>query len=316
MILVTGGMGFIGLHVTRSLLDLGEQVVITRYRTTRLPSFLADFVGKGLTVIPLDLGDMAAVGAALREHKINSIVHLAVPPRTNLSPIEEIIGSTRATLGLMSAAVEAGVARVTAASSLAVYMSSVIAGSPREDMPLPLSAVHPIEANKKIDEVIEAFLTNSGALRVIRARIGNIWGPCYHSMMNAPSRLAMLALGQEERFAGRPDPLNARADDLLDLLYVRDCGRALALLHTQADLAHNVYNVSGGTMTRYADLADAIGQAAGSSLTLQQPDRAPTGKADGHMDISRLQQDTGFMPTFDLATATADYIAWLRTNPE
>ena len=38
--LLIGGMGFIGLHTARGLLDAGEDVVLTRFRSWRLPSFL------------------------------------------------------------------------------------------------------------------------------------------------------------------------------------------------------------------------------------------------------------------------------------
>ena len=41
MILITGGLGSIGSHTARALLDLGEPVVLTAHRSTRLPEFLA-----------------------------------------------------------------------------------------------------------------------------------------------------------------------------------------------------------------------------------------------------------------------------------
>ncbi len=316
MILVTGGMGFIGLHTARSFLDLGHEVVITRFRTTRLPCFLADEVGKGLTVVPLDLGDPWAVRSVLRQHRIDGVVHLAVPPRTNLTPAVELAGATRATLGLLTAAIECGVTRVTAASSLAVYFGAQ-SGPYTESMPLPLAAGHPIEANKKIDEVIGAFLTASQALRVVRARIGSIWGPCYHSMMNAPSRLAMRALGRHERILGRPDPLAAHPDDLMDIFYARDCGRALASLQTRPDLPNDVYNVSAGHMTRYGDLVDAVNRAApGADLALDVPDRDPIGDPDGYVDTTRLSEDIGFRSEFGLDRAMDDYVAWLSENSE
>jgi UDP-glucose 4-epimerase len=316
MILVTGGMGFIGLHAVRSLIDRGEQVLITKYRTTRLPSFLADDFGKGLQIVPLDLRDNAAVTAVLREHAIRSVLHLAVPSRNNVTPVQELVESTSATLGLMQAAIEAGVERVTSASSLAVYFGQGgVDGPYQETTPLPLAASHPIEADKKIDELIGAFLTASGALRVTRARIGGIWGPCYHSMMNAPSRLALLALGRTDELEGRPDPLLAHPDDRMDMMYVRDCGRALAALHTAPSLPHDVYNVSIGGATRYQDLIDAFNRAApGAHLTLKPVDRPPTVKATDYMSDQRLRQDIGFAPAFSLDDAVADYLRWLQDN--
>jgi nucleoside-diphosphate-sugar epimerase len=41
MILVTGGLGSIGSHTARALLDMGEPVVLTAHRSTRLPDHLA-----------------------------------------------------------------------------------------------------------------------------------------------------------------------------------------------------------------------------------------------------------------------------------
>jgi UDP-glucose 4-epimerase len=41
MILVTGGLGSIGSHTAQALLDLGESVVLTAHRSTRLPEYLA-----------------------------------------------------------------------------------------------------------------------------------------------------------------------------------------------------------------------------------------------------------------------------------
>ena len=57
MILVTGGMGFIGLHTTRALVDAGEDVVITYYQTWREPDFIKDEFDKRVKVEKVDVPD-------------------------------------------------------------------------------------------------------------------------------------------------------------------------------------------------------------------------------------------------------------------
>ena len=55
--LVTGGLGFIFLQTPRSLLDMGEDVVLTQYRVAREPDFIKDELGKRAFVEQLDVSD-------------------------------------------------------------------------------------------------------------------------------------------------------------------------------------------------------------------------------------------------------------------
>ena len=73
MILVTGGLGMIGAHTARALVDLGHEVVVTAHRRIEVPSFLAGRV----TVEPLDVTDRDAFLALANRHDISDIVHLA-----------------------------------------------------------------------------------------------------------------------------------------------------------------------------------------------------------------------------------------------
>jgi hypothetical protein len=56
MILVTGGLGMIGAHTARALVDLGHEVVVTAHHCTEVPPFLDGRV----TVEPLDVTDRDA----------------------------------------------------------------------------------------------------------------------------------------------------------------------------------------------------------------------------------------------------------------
>lgn len=80
MILVTGGLGMIGAHTAKALVDLGHEVVVTSHRRVEVPSFLA---GK-VTVECLDVTDRDAILALGDRHEIGDIVHLAgsIPART------------------------------------------------------------------------------------------------------------------------------------------------------------------------------------------------------------------------------------------
>ena len=64
MILITGGLGFIGSHTTRALLDLGESCVLVQRRAPLLPADLAGEAGQRVFAEQADLTDLAALLAS------------------------------------------------------------------------------------------------------------------------------------------------------------------------------------------------------------------------------------------------------------
>jgi UDP-glucose 4-epimerase len=109
--------------------------------------------------------------------------------------------------------------------------------------------------------------------------------------------------------AASPPP-RAHADDAIDLLYVKDCARAIALLQTAAQLSHSTYNIGSGRATSNAEVVAAIRRVVpGAELPLE-PGRSPHG-AEAYLDTTRLRADVGFEPEYDLDRAVADYVGWL-----
>ena len=107
----------------------------------------------------------------------------------------------------------------------------------------------------------------------------------------------------------RPRP-PAYAEDGGDLCYVKDCGRAIALLMLAERLNHRTYNVSAGRLVRNSEVVAAINAAVpGADITLP-PGRPP----DNYLDTTRLRADTGFRPEYDVERAVPDYAGWLRRH--
>lgn len=313
MIIITGGLGFIGSHVARQLLDAGEDVCLTRHRAADVPDFLAAEVGRKVRVEPLDVTDPAAVTALLRRYPGAGVVHLATAPRSGISPVAEMRAGYEGLLSILEGAAEAGAGRVSVASSVVVYGNPVEPPA-REDQPLAVACEHPIGASKLAQEATGGYLARELGLDVIFLRIGIIYGPGYRTMLNAPARLAQLAAGRADRVAGLPDPLAGHPGDSWDLCYVSDCARAVALLATAAALPNRTYNVGSGALTTLGELAAAANAAApGAELAVKPPARAAHA-GGAPMPIGRLSADTGFRPQWDTARAMADYVQWLGSH--
>ena len=314
MILVTGGLGSIGSHTARALLDLGESVVLTAHRSIQLPEFLADEPGGRVVVEPLDTTDEATFLDIGKRREITGIVHLAAARHD----LPDLVGYLRAdTLGLLNALKAAmvwGVRRFSVASTIGVY-AGVDEVPWREDAPLPVVAGHQIPVFKKTAELFATLTGDSAGFDAVRLRIGTIWGPLGlpDSPFFALPRLLSAAVWGEDPDLTPPRP-PAYSEDGRNLCYVKDCGRAIALLMLAERLNHGTYNVSAGRLVRYSEVVAAINAVVpGASITLQEG-RNPEQPPDNYLDITRLRADTGFQPEYDIDRAVRDYADWLSRH--
>jgi UDP-glucose 4-epimerase len=315
MILVAGGMGFIGLHTARSFLGAGEHVVLTQYRARREPEFIRDDLGKRAFVEQLDVAREADVLEVVRKHRVSGIVHLVVPALAALSPGDDYRVNTASLLSVLEAARQCEVKRVTLASSIAVY-AGLPDGPYHETDRLPVESGNPTETYKKAWEIMGLHYADRTGVEVISLRLGGIYGPLYHTMANIPSRMCHAAA-----HGVAPDFSSARhgvpmADDRTDSCYVKDCARGIQLVQMAERLEHRVYNIGGGRAVSYAELAEAVKKAVPTFEVELQPGAGPRAKQQPYMDISRIKQELGYEPEYDLERGVADYIEWLRSNPE
>jgi nucleoside-diphosphate-sugar epimerase len=305
MILVTGGLGMIGAHTARALVDLGHDVVVTSHRRTDVPSFLA---GK-VSVERLDVTDREAFLALGDRYEISDIVHLAgsIP---GADPVEFFRTDTSGLLNALDAARTWGVRRFAVASSLGVYAGRT--ETPwHEELPLPtVELPHLIVAFKKAAEPLTLHSLQGSGVQPVVLRIGTIWGPLVDPespFFPVPPFVNAVLRGDQ------PPPLYA--DDGGDCCYAPDAGRAIALLVTAPTLPHHTYNVSSGRPYTNRQFADALRTVAPGRRLDLLPGRQHGPGDDPYLDTTRLAHDTGFTPTFDIGTAVADYAAWRADNP-
>ncbi|MER7810121.1 NAD(P)-dependent oxidoreductase [Streptomyces sp900116325] len=311
MILVTGGFGFIGSHTVRALLDLGEDCVVVQRRARELPAVL---YGARVEVEQADVADRDALLAIGHRHDITGIVHLAGsypwPPVPD-APVEATRRALDGLLNIAQAAQEWGVRRLGVASTIGVYFGAGNDGPLREDVPLSMSARVSIPTFKKVGELLGGFLADTTGVDIVNYRVSGTWGPLGHPdpFFAAPALVHAAARGTAPDLSHLVGP--AFAEDGLDLNYVKDTGRAIALLQLAGKLNHRTYNVGSGRATTNAELIETIRKVVPDS----QVD-LPAGGDASHLvlDISRLQADTGYRAEYDTERAVGDYIAWLRAG--
>lgn len=320
MILITGGLGFIGLNTTRALLALGETCVLTRHQSAQLPGDLKDEIGSRLFIEPLDVTDVNAFLALGEKYPMTGIIHLAArwtrnPGTRALALFEDIQVNLASLANALEAAQQWRVKRISVASTVGVYVGATQTPA-HEDQPLPLTGPFSIPAFKKCGEIVTDYLTPRIGVECISMRFGGIYGPLSQSRAVLPNLLVHAALeGTKPDLAGALGGASAQGG--YDMCYVKDAARAIALLQVTETLHHRVYNVASGRPTKNQDIVDAI-----QKILPDFQIELPSGNAGAdhdvlaYQDITWLTQDTGYQPHFTTEQAIADYIGWLRAGNE
>ena len=312
MILITGGFGFIGTHLTRALLDAGEQCVVA----ARRPGTLTH---RRLAGELLDVTDRAAFLEIGRRHRITGIVNLVGAFGFGATdPVEDVRLSIESLLNVLEAARDWEVPRVGFASTIGVYLGATDKCPLREDVPLPMTTGHGIPAFKMFGVLLGDHFAAGTGIEIVNYRIAGAWGPGGRPaslFLAAPALVHAAVNGTAPDFTTLRSP--AYADDAADLIYVKDCARAIAALHLTTTLNHRTYNVGGGRPTTNAEIAAAIATLVPGARSDLLDGRDPNGlDTDIYLDITRLRTDTGYEPEYDTQRAVADYLAWLRAGNE
>ena len=257
MILVTGGSGFIGSHTVRALHGLGEASVVMQRRSGQVPAYLADLPVVAEQADVADLDSLRAIG---ERHEITGIVHLAgyPAPRGTVGGIEATQGLLDGLLNIARVAAEWGVRRVSLASTIGVYGGIQHTGPLTEDLPVLLTAPHPIPRSKKIAELLGEQLAEATGTEIVSLRISGTWGPLGHEdpFFAAPALIHAAASGKPLDLSGLLIP--PHMGDGLDLCYVKDTGRAIALAQTRRapSVPHLQRRVRPGDHQRGGDRSD------------------------------------------------------------
>lgn len=317
MILIIGGMGFIGLNTALRLIEAGERVVITQHSARRVPDALAPHLEAERAFIErMDATRLYEMMEAARRREVESVITFAAPPARGISPQEDYRIYTRSLQNTLETARTLGLRRVSLASSVSVY-GSLPEGPFREDMPLPVQSRTQVEAFKKAMEIHALHYAERAGVEVVSLRIASIYGPYYYSMFNPMSRMCHAALnGAEPDFSDRPGG-GISADDEGDWTYVGDLARGVQLVHTAPALAHNVYNVGSGAAVSNERVFEAVRKALpGAVCSALKPGRSGATPRNPVMDLSRIREDAGYAPEYDIDAGIAAYVEHLRSQPQ
>jgi UDP-glucose 4-epimerase len=314
MILITGGLGFLGCNLAKLLCDAGEVVLLTSNRNTEVPSLIAPFLGKNLKVAPLDITARENVSRTLDENGIRAIVHAAVrSEKGNTTLYQAMDVNVTGTINVLEAAHRAGIKRVLFISSEAVYQGMTQTTPFEEEERLLITSDRFVPGTKKAGEILCLMYSQEHKMEALSIRLTRVYGPLYKGIRNLPGHMVEKAAKGLPIELGHYDPAEAH-----DFIYSKDAARALVLLLKAPSLRHRIYNLGYGKLTSIGAFADAVKQLLPDAEVHLGDHSGPLTSTrtpmDIHacVDISRLREETGFAPEYDAYRGVEHYVEWAR----
>lgn len=255
-ILVTGGAGFIGSHVTDLLVTAGHEVQVLDDLSTGRRQNLG-------RKVPLHQLDVRAQDTAdlLKKERYEVIVHHAAQMDVRRSvedPAFDLSVNLLGLLNLMESGRHHGLKRIIFAST-----GGAIYGEPEAVPQLENHALRPVSPygiTKLASEKYLAFYAKEYGIEYMALRYGNVYGP----RQNPHGEAGVVAIFMQRVLDGMSVVINGDGLQTRDYVYVKDVARAnLAAL--SYDGPSCAVNIGTGHETSVVDLFAQICQAMGIS---------------------------------------------------
>jgi UDP-glucuronate 4-epimerase len=314
--LVTGGVGFIGHHLTRALLARGDDVtILDDFSDAPYPARLKRRHAEALEREHPGRVDVVEGCVTSRElatrltEKTSGVVHLAglagVRP-SFADPARYARVNVEGTANLLEAAQRAGHGLFVFASSSSVYGNATPLPA-REDAPA-IVPESPYAASKRSAELVaSAMARKTPALRAPLLRFFTVYGPWQRPEMAISSFLRKILQGEAITVFG--DGSMRR-----DFTHVDDIVRGVLAAVDRAPAGVRAYNLGSGAPITLSDLVAAMGRAAGRPVDVE---RAPVPLGDVEAtfaDITRAREELGWQPRITLDDGLTTVVRWLRAE--
>jgi UDP-glucose 4-epimerase len=315
MIMITGGMGFLGASLARLLCEGGHKILLTVHTQKALAHFLEPYRDQNLFMNSLDITDLKEIEKTIHAYGITSIIHAASVYEGKGTLYDAMRVNIMGTINVMEASVRRGISRVTAISTEAVYQGIKQWEPLREDQLLHVESDRYIPGTKRAEENLALLYAAKTNLDIVLVRASRIYGPLSVGT-RTPINL-MIRSAIEGKACDLPQ---LDEDESHDNIYVKDCARGVIMIHTARKLKHRVYNLGHGQLTTFGQIRGAIlREYPAAQITLGKhlgevtQTKSPL-DIDACLDITRIREELGYKPDYGIDKGIKALIAWLRDN--
>lgn len=306
---VTGGAGFIGSTLVRTLLAEGAgQVVVIDNLFSGKEKNLAGVDGP-LDLRKIDIRDYDAVAETVRGAR--AVFHLAaIPsvPRSISEPVPSHTVNIDGSFNVFRACAEGGVGRVIYAASSSAYGDTEVLPKVETMAPRPKS---PYAAQKLMGEYYASVFHSCYGLETVSLRFFNVYGPRQDPSSPYSGVLSVFMTALLDR---RSPTIHGDGEQSRDFTFVEDVAGLCLKASRAPGVAGKLYNAGNGNRYTLNLIWDQLQQIEGVRIEPKYgPPRAGDVR-DSQADTTSAVRDLGHAPRFSLEQGLRRTLDWYRAN--
>ncbi|MCR6094943.1 SDR family NAD(P)-dependent oxidoreductase [Salipaludibacillus agaradhaerens] len=309
-VLITGGAGFIGSHVTDALVENGQEIVVLDNLSTGSTENINS--SSSVTFIEGDVRDEALVENIFRKNPdISGVIHLAAQSKVGPSlddPLEDLMINVKGTVTVLEASRRHGVKTFVYASSAAVYGHV-------ESLPISEEArVKPLSPYGASKLAAEQYVQTFGTLydmNVSALRFANVYGP----RQSADTEAGVITIFIEKLLSGHTPYIQGDGEQTRDFVYVDDVVNAVItpFLNSKEMKVNGVFNVSSQSQTPINQLLEVLCKEVGNTFN---PDYGPIRPGDikhSYLSHDKLTKVSNWRPQTPLNEGLKRTVQYYRS---
>lgn len=300
-ILVTGGAGFIGSHITDAYINDGHDVAVVDSLETGSRANL----NPKAQFFEADMRDSARLDTVLAEFRPEVVSHHAAQisvPHSVEDPGFDANSNIVGGLNVWRAARDAGAKRfIFASSGGAIYGDAKQLPIPESTVAAPLS---PYGLSKQVFEMYLRQLGSTTDMVPVILRYANVYGP----RQGAGGEAGVVSIFVRRLIHGQKCVIFGDGSMTRDYVYVGDVVQANQIALTQGD--YQTFNIASTTETTTLELYNLVRELLGRSA--DEPDFVPERPGDVRfscLDASKARQELGWNPVFSLRQGLEQVVA-------
>lgn len=306
--LITGGAGFIGSNIARTLVKQGCSVRVLDNLSSGKKSNLADFIDK-IEFIEADMGEPKAATAAVKG--IDVVLHQGARPSVPLSiddPASTHKDCVDATFTMLMAARDAKVKRFVYAASSSAYGDTPTL--PKIET-MPVKPLSPYAVGKLVGEYYCSVFSEVFGLETISLRYFNVFGPYQNPKSQYAAAIPAFVTAI---LSDTPPIIYGDGEQTRDFTYIDNVVSANLLAARAKKTCGEVVNIACAERVTVNQIIAMINKLLGKNVRQQYVPSRPGDVKHSLADISLAEKTIGYKPLVSFQDGLAKAIEWYRKN--